>query len=220
MKFKYFFKEIIRGKTIGRALLFASLKELFATDSWLNDNYLVLEIGSESASHQRALPKKWNLKKSNYIKMPDSDYVVNAEDKFPFSDKEFDGVVIFNVLSVLNNYYQALIESLRVSKKFVIFNIPLISGIARHPKDFNRFTEDRLFDLLNGLRKEIKLNDFKIIPIGGSFSSAVSLIDTFLKFRIIRIPLYLLAILFDRLDHVIKRQCPMQYLVLIRKNDS
>ncbi len=32
--------------------------------------------------------------------------------------------------------------------------------------------------------------------------------------RLIRIPLYLLALLFDNIDKIIKRQYPMQYLVL------
>jgi len=44
-------------------------------------------------------------------------------------------------------------ESLRVSKRFIMFSIPLISGIARHPKDFNRFTENRLIEIINSLKR-------------------------------------------------------------------
>jgi hypothetical protein len=136
---------------------------------------------------------------------------------FPFKNSEFDGCVFFNVLYLIDNHMNCLKESLRVSKRFIMFNIPLISGIARHPKDFNRFTEDRLIEIINSLKKDFKIEEFKVIPIGGSFSSAVSLTDSYLRFRIIRIPIYLFAILFDKLDKIIKRNCPMQYLVLIKK---
>lgn len=214
MKFTYFLKEILRGKTIGRAMLFATLKELFEKEKWLNDGFKVLELGSEPASHQRAFPKFWQLKKSNYQPMEGIELIVNAEETFPFKDGEFDGTVFFNVLSVINNYLVCLEESLRVAKKFVMFNIPLISGIARHPGDFNRFPEDRLIEILENLGG---IKNSKIISIGGSFSSAVGLIDAYLKFRIIRIPIYLIAFLLDRLDKFINRQCPTQYLVLIRK---
>jgi hypothetical protein len=217
MKLNFFIKEIFKGKTIGRALLFATLKEFFDNEKWLNDKFSVLELGAEPASHQRTFPEFWQVKKSNYIEMKDIDFVVDAEKPFPFKNDEFDGCIFFNVLYLINNYMNCLRESLRVSKRFIMFNIPLISGIARHPKDFNRFPEDRLIEIFNSLNKDFKIEEFKIIPIGGSFSSAVSLIDSYLKFRIIRIPIYLFAILFDKLDKIIKRNCPMQYLVLIKK---
>lgn len=217
MKFRHFLKEIFRGKTIGRAMLFGELKDLFEKEKWLNDKFVVLELGSEPASHQRTFSKDWALKKSNYIQTSNIDFVINAEEKFSFKDQEFDGVVFFNVLYALKNWTNCLEESSRISKNFTIFNIPLISGIARHPNDFNRFPEDKLVDILENLKSKKLLQEYKIIPIGGSFTSAISLIDPFLKFRIIRIPVYLCGLLFDKLDKPIKRQCPMQYLVLIKK---
>jgi len=58
MNKKHFFKEIIRGKTMARASLSASLKDVFEKEDQLNKNLEILELGSEPASHQRVLPKK------------------------------------------------------------------------------------------------------------------------------------------------------------------
>jgi hypothetical protein len=84
MKLNFFIKEIFKGKTIGRALLFATLKEFFDNEKWLNDKFSVLELGAEPASHQRTFPKSWRVKKSNYIEMKDIDFVVDAEKTFSF----------------------------------------------------------------------------------------------------------------------------------------
>ncbi len=217
MRFRYFLEEILRGKAIGRAMLFIALKKFFEENPWLNNEFLVLELGSEPASHQRALPREWKIRGSNYQLMPGLDLIIDAEKRFPVSNNDFDGVIFFNVLPVIDDYMNCLKESLRVARKFILFNIPLISGTARHPKDFSRFPQDRLLAILDNLKKDFLISEYQIIPIGGSFSSAIHLIDPYLKFRIIRVPIYLLAILLDKLDMVIKRSCPLQYLVLIRK---
>ncbi|MBU0722716.1 hypothetical protein KKH46_00660 [Patescibacteria group bacterium] len=89
MIFKYFLFEILKGKSIGRALLFCELKNLFQKEKWLNNKYSVLEIGSEPTSHQRAFPKEWTLKQSNYIQISDLylDYIFSVEKKFLFQTK-------------------------------------------------------------------------------------------------------------------------------------
>lgn len=217
MKFEDFLKEIIKGKNIGRALLFTSLKDLFGRELWLGGDFSVLELGHISASHQRAYPENWKIKISDYRPSDNLDYIVDINKKFPFKSEFFDGVSFFNVFYLADDYINCLTESLRVSRRFVIFNSPLISGIAKHPTDLNRFTEDKLKDLLEKLKNEQILKEYKIIPLGGSFSSAVNLIDVYLRYRIIKIPFYLAAILLDKLDKMIKRNCPMQYLVLIKK---
>jgi hypothetical protein len=59
INFKYFVKEILRGKTLYRAFLSAGLIKLFQDENWLNDQFSVLELGAEPASHQRTFPKSW-----------------------------------------------------------------------------------------------------------------------------------------------------------------
>jgi len=44
INFKYFVKEILRGKTLYRAFLSTSLIELFRDENWLNDQFSVLEL--------------------------------------------------------------------------------------------------------------------------------------------------------------------------------
>jgi len=214
---KYFLKEILKGKNIGRAMLFDFLKKIFESEDWLNGKYTVLELGSAPASYHRALPSSWNLKRSNINSEGNLDYFVDAEKHFLFDDNYFDGVVFFNLIYLVDDYSNCLTESLRVSKRFIMFNAPLVSGIAPHPHDFNRFSKDRLIGILENLKIVFKPIDYQIIPIGGSFSSAVALFDIYLRFRLVKIPIYILAVALDRLDKFIKRDCPSQYLVLIKK---
>lgn len=212
-----FIKEVLRGKTLFRALLFIGLKELCGREKDLYQPLKVLELGSEPSSHQRAWPVAWQVSSSNIKSGAKIDFILDADQKFPLADRGYDGVAIFNVLYLINNYRQCLREALRVSKSFVIFNIPLVAALAPQPDDFNRFTFDRIREILAGLKQGGSAMNYQIIPVGGSFTSAVNAIDVYLKFRIIRLPVYLLARLLDQLDPKIKRQCPMQYLVLIRK---
>lgn len=217
MKSLNFIKEVLRGKTLFRAMLFIGLKELFSREKDLNQPLKVLELGSEPSSHQRAFPAAWQVSSSNIKPGAKIDFWLDAGQKFALADNSYDGVAIFNVLYLINNYRQCLNEALRVSKSFVIFNIPLVAALAPQPNDFNRFTFDRIKEILVGLKQGVPSINYQIMPLGGSFTSAVNAIDVYLKFRIIRLPVYLLARLLDRLDPKIKRQCPTQYLVLIRK---
>lgn len=217
MRFKYFFREILKGKTASRALLFAALTDLFEKEKWLNGNFSVLEIGGEPASHHRAFPKAWKITASNYLPKAGIEVIIDAGEKFPLKDGGFDGTVFFNVLYIIKNYENCLKESLRVSGKFIIFNSPLIAGIMSHPNDFNRFTEDRLCQILELLKKE-SVFEYRIIPLGGSFSSAANVLWPYLRFRIISVPVFSAAFFLDKLDKILKYRCPAQYLVLIKKN--
>jgi hypothetical protein len=211
-----FFSEIAKGKVMNRALAFVHVKTLIENNPWMAEAMDVIEIGSSAASHQRCFPSSWKVMHSNYIPMSGCTYIIDGNKPFLIDDNAVDGVVFFNVLYAITDYINCLEESLRISKSFVFFNIPLVSGIARHPVDMNRFTIDKLLDIFSVLQKRYAF-DYTIISVGGSFSSAVTLIDPFLKFRIIRLPVYVTAILFDKLDKIINRSCPQQYIVLLKK---
>lgn len=218
MRLSDFIKEVLKGKTLFRVLLFGGLKDLFNQQSWLSGPAKVLELGSEPASHQRALPRDWQLTTSNFNKAIKADLVLDAEQPFGLADDSYDGVVIFNTLYLINNYRQCLSESLRVASRFVIFNIPLVGSLAPQPTDYNRFPADRIKEIMSDLSGVWPSLTYQIIPLGGSFTSALNAIDVYLKFRIIRLPVYLLALALDKLDKRFKRHCPVQSLVLIKKS--
>lgn len=216
MNWLFFIKEVLRGKTIGRALISVNLSELFKQETWLDDNFSVLELGSEPASHQRLLPPQWKIVASNYKTMPNIDLVIDLEKPFPLTTGQFDGIICFNVLYIIDNYLNFFREALRVSKGFVLFQIPLIQCIVPHPHDYTRMTRDRIIKIMSELGEPAGAR-YSIIPLGGSFSSAVSLIDPYLKFRVAKLLFYLPALCLDRLDRFFKRECPLMYLVLIKK---
>ncbi len=210
------FREILKGKNIFRALLFQALKDFFILHVGMQRDAHVLEIGSDKASHQRALPRQWILHSANAKKMSDSEYVFDANTTFPFTENSFDGVVLFNTMYLIDTYEKCIAESVRVAKSFVMFNIPLVSGIAKDPLDYNRFTRDRI----EKMQKDMNMGDasWEIMPIGGSFSGCAVLIDPYLAFRPLRIICNCMAYFLDKLDAKIKRDAPIQYLVYIKKN--
>ena len=211
-----FWRELIKGKNLRRILIIEDLVQLFRQDIF-SSNFSVLELGGENASHQRYLPSSWNISVGNYVNLPNTDYVFDANTNFPFEDNKFDGVIFFNTLYAISNYFLCVSESIRVSKRFVIFNVPLVSNIAKHPTDFERFTEDKLNKMFSDLKSKYGNIRFKITKSGGSFSSALSLLDPYIKWRILRAVLYPLVLLLDKIDKKINYDCPMQYLVVIEK---
>lgn len=219
MNYKNIIKEILSDKSLARSLVNVAFARIIQEKTWLSKSMRILELGAESASHQKFFPKGWQLYPSNYKKKSEPGLIIDAENKFPLADDEFSGVVCLNTIYVINDYVNCFSESLRVAENFILFHVPLIQAIIPHPFDFTRLTEDRLVSLIGELKAKFKIEEFDIVPIGGSFSSAVSLIDPYLRFRILRLPIYLVAIFLDHLDKIIKRKCPMMYLILIKKHE-
>lgn len=217
MTWRYAYTEILHGKTVNRVLLHAGLRELFEIHPELSGEKKILELGNRPASHQRAYPKEWNLETSDIESHPDAEHVIDVDKRFPISDGAYEGVVYFNVVPMIVEIDNCFRESLRVARSFVIFNSPLISGMARDPLDMNRFTRDRLEYILERYCKEGLLTEYNIIGLGGSFSSALTAVTIYVRWKIFLIPFNTLALVLDRLDRLTARECPGQYLVLIKK---
>ena len=209
------YREIFKGKNISRVQVFSALTDFFKTHKEMLGALDILEIGKEPASHERTFPKAWKIHSANYIKKENTEYVFDASKKFPFADGQFDGTVMFNVLYLIEDYKLCLEECLRVSKNFVLFNVPLISGIAKDPNDYNRFTEDKIKLTIESVSGSSMT--YEIIPVGATFSASVALLDTYLRFKPVRIFFNLCSIPLDKLDKKIGRSCPIQYLVYIKK---
>lgn len=206
--------EVLRGKNLSRILLMGALKHLFKINPVLQESHSVLEIGYAPSSHHRVYPAAWKVEGANYVAGSGVTHVFDANQAFPISDGAFDGVVFMNVLPVIRNDDTLISEAVRCARKFVLFNVPLISGIARHPADYHRYTQDRLEALLE---EQQVLSRSHVFRVGASFTSAWSLIDPLLKWRLIRLLAYPAAILLDAADRTRDRECPMHYMCLILK---
>ncbi len=132
------------------------------------------------------------------------------------ADGAFDGVAFFNVIQALREYERCLAESIRVARRFVLLNSIHVSNIARHPRDYNRLTEDRLAATLDEIGRAVPI-EYRILPLGGAFTSAVSLIDPYLRFRLFRFVANCTAAVLDRLDRLARWEAPLQYLVWVKK---
>ena len=212
-----FFRELARGKSTSRSLLVAALAELFRRRPDLSGSFSVLELGSEPASHQRIFPSAWRITRANLAEGRGADPIFDANRPFPFPDGSFDAVVFFNTLYAIESYAGCVREAVRISRRFILFNAPHIAAFAPHPSDHHRFTVTELSALCDGLVRADRRIRYGIIPVGGSFTAAMSVIDPYFIFRIFRIPPALMAAILDLWDRHVGRSCPVQHLVLIEK---
>jgi hypothetical protein len=95
-----FWRELIKGKNLRRILIIEDLVQLFKQDIF-SGNLSVLELGGENASHQRYLPSSWDISAGNYVNLPNTDYVFDANTDFPFEDNKFDGVIFLILYTLL-----------------------------------------------------------------------------------------------------------------------
>lgn len=214
MNFLPFFKEIWMGKSVSRALQFSFLSTFFKSSEF--DRAIeVLELGSQPSSHMRTYPKSWTVRSSNIssIKGIELDYILDANQSLPFEGKTFDGVIAMGVFYTLEDPMFTITECLRVSKYFLLFSVPHISAIARDPLDLHRYTEDGIRSIIKKISNSTSCN---IVPIGGTFTSALSLVEPFLRFRVIKVFLGSMAFFLDKLDKITGRSVPIFYLVLIK----
>ncbi len=195
MKISYieFIREVYGGKTIGRIL--------FNDQVFLNCNKISGEIvdlaSGEKPSYYNFLPKDIKIKRSDYIKKSGVENYIDLNEILPFPDNTFDVVLMFNAIYILNDPTKTLSEIKRVLKpggKFFLSS-PVSNIETPEPVDFRRYT-------LEGLESEFKkvgFNEVIIKRYGDRFSSVANLIHPFVFLKTLRLVIYSLALIFDKL---------------------
>lgn len=206
-------KQILMNKTLYRIL--------FNWQIYQHCQNLKGEILDLAAGKQ---PSYYSYLKQRNISIIKADQASQAPDitidlNEPFSLKnQYETIFLFNTIYILESPEKTIKECYRFLKEngTLFFSSPFIYNESPEPHDYHRFTSEGLHKLLiNAGFKEIK-----IIPFGERFTAATSLINKFFLFNIIKIPIYSLAIILDRLvPKKIKRlhPCPLGYFCIARK---
>ena len=123
-------------------------------------------------------------------------------------DKEYDFVVIFNVLEHLLKPNLALKNLSKILKKNgkIIGSTPFIFRVHGAPKDYSRFTKDHLIELL----KSNNFENIQIFELGtGPFLACISLLRSYLKYLPIFYQLLVfLSLIIDRLIKLLIKTDP------------
>lgn len=178
---KHVILQSMRGKTINRLLMNASLREFK-----LHGKVLDLGAGTVRSSYFNFFRKQ-----SEYVvtsvdisaeRKPD--VVANLEDRLPLKSGEYDFVLCFNLLEHIYHHQQLLIEISRVLKAggALIGYVPFLVKYHPDPGDYYRYTEMGLHRLFQDTRfSDINIGYIGRGPLTAAWSQMEYLMPRFLR---------------------------------------
>lgn len=189
-----FLKNVIKGKSIYRILF---QKVVYRHRSFIRGNVLDLGAGANPSYYRYLDCNDCVFTKTDYVAKQGVDAVVDFTEPFPFSNESFDTVCIFHALYIAPDPANVLQEVCRVLKRegILVIAMPFVANEMPEPHDYHRYTAEGL-DLL------LKNSGFSPIireRIGERFSAAAYIISPFLYIWPLKLPVYAIALLFDRL---------------------
>jgi len=211
---KDFTAQIFRGKTIARILF---NEQVVSHCGELSGKVLDLASGGYS-SYMKYLRGDIELIKTDSLMKDGVATRVDFNEPLPFVDNEFDSVLFFNALYIVEDRVATLREVRRVLKEggTLYLSTPLLYGEIPEPVDYCRLTQQ-------GLEKELKEAGFKkvkIIRFGERFTAAANLLHPFFIFNTIRFVVYGVSLMLDRMipENVRKNNpAPLGYFCIITK---
>jgi SAM-dependent methyltransferase len=183
-----FASQVVQGKTLGRAL-FNMLVERHTQK--LTGRVLDLAGGG---SYEALLPRGIELVRTNLD--PQKGALVDFNRPLPYADASFDHVLLFNALYIAEDPPALMREVRRVlaSGGSALVSSPYLQNEMREPHDYTRLTSeglDRLFKQAGFARAVIE-------PFGERFSVAANLLHPFWLVWPVRLAVYSLARVLDR----------------------
>lgn len=187
-----------------------------------------LDLGGNSNSQYYDYISIENGSNITYSDLHDkSDNVLNMDftKPFPINDREYDNVIIMNVIEHLDGYDLCLREIKRILKNdgSLTGAVPFLFPVHMVPDDFHRPTESSLYMSL----KNSGFTDVEVTPIGfGRWTAAANLCGQNIKFKPFTLILYLLALFLDQFDKDSNKttngrfRFPMGYLFKARSYDG
>ena len=209
-----FIRQIFSGKSIYRILF---NKEVSIHCAGLKGSGLDL-AGSREASYYRFLPANIEVVKGNITTKGGVDKQIDFNVSLPFGNESFDFVLFFNAIYIAEDPVLILKEISRVLKPGgkLFLASPFISNEMPEPHDYQRFTSEGL----NKLFSPLFFSSWIIYNFGERFSSSSYLLHPVFYFNIVRLTVYSLALIGDRLIPKGWRRnypTPLGYFVVAKK---
>lgn len=209
-----FIKQVLKGKSVYRILFNWQVQENCAG---LTGEVLDLAAGA-GASYQRYLPGGLKVLKTDFYADNKPDKIVDFNQPLPFEDEAIENVFLFNALNIARKPEALLAEIYRILKpggQLFLSSLFMANEMAE-PKDYWRHGYDGLLKEL----QEAGFQEIKIHRIGERFSAAAHLLHPLWGFDFVRLFVFALALLLDRLiPKKLKKRypCPIGYFCVVRK---
>ncbi len=207
-----FTKQILRGKTLGRALFNQQVAHAAKTLSGR-----VLDIAGGAGSYVAFLPLHIELVRTD-VEAGEGVEVLDFNKPLPFADSSFNHVLLFNALYIAEDPEHLLREIFRVLKGggSALIASPFLQNEMREPHDFRRFTSEGLAVLFQASG----FTAYEVVPYGERFSVGANLLHSFWYFSVVRLLVYALARGLDRMIPRRLRQAhpaPIGYFCILTK---
>ena len=198
-KNKGFWYRLLKA-TFARRTLLRFLQNEAVLDMQLKGD--ILDLGGNSKSQYY---KYLNISDDSNLTYADkydkSNNVINMDftRPFPIKDKQYDYVLLMNVIEHLSDYDLCLAETKRVLRKEGRLTgvVPFLFPVHMVPDDFRRPTESSLYLSL----KNAGFSTIEVIAIGeGRWVAAANLCGQRIKFKPLTLLMYLAAFFLDGID--------------------
>lgn len=182
----------LSGKTIGRVFFNEAVRNI---GPGLKGRVLDL-AGGRSPSYLPLLPKTIELVRTDLAASPEV-IAVDMNKPLPFEDASFDAVLLLNALYAAENPESLAREIHRILKSGGLWFLasPFVANEMPEPHDYVRYTSEGLTRLC----RNAGFSDVAIENMGERASAATQLLHPFFLFNIVRVLVYPLALLADRL---------------------
>jgi SAM-dependent methyltransferase len=199
-------------------------REEYAALSKLCIGGAILDVGgSKKSGYHELIKGNHTITTGNIDASYGTDLIFDAEEKWPFEDASFDGVLFINILEHLYRYKAAVTEAKRVLKQggIVAGVVPFMFNVHGSPGDYFRYTRSTLEKVFS----EEGFADVRIQELGtGAFSVIYHCLLGFVRFEWLATPLIAFFGGIDKLIFALKpdnkmsaREMPLGYYFEARK---
>lgn len=214
-------KWIWRRKTLTRAMLNTRLSDEPTLEG------LVLDLGGGGEpTYKRLLNISGYFVNMDRIAEAGPTVVGDLESPYPFVTGCADTVILFNTLEHVYDYQHVVSEMHRVLKPGgrALIYVPFIFPVHVHQtekflvNDYFRYT----LSALERIFAKAGFTGIDIEPMGGLFFAIAEFLGIILRWRVIRLPVFLFCMLLERLYSICKpgvsaQRYPLAYFVVAQK---
>lgn len=169
---------------------------------------VLIDLG---AGKDPSYQKYWQITPSKLIR---ADMEIDLNKPLSFEDNYADAVFLFSVIYIIKKPEELIKEVFRILNKGgkLFLYSPFVFNESREPDDYLRFTSQGLQRLL----EQGGFADYRIMPIGGRFTSALYLSEKIFLVKIFKLFARIAALFLDKiypkkLDEL--HPCPLGYFI-------
>jgi SAM-dependent methyltransferase len=221
LNFFKFLPWFLRGKSISRAILNVELSSAPPL------NGITIDLGGgDGPTYKNLLKISGEFISMDAVPETNPSIIGNIEERLPFKDEYANNVLLCNVLEHVYGHRELINECFRILKPSGVLIIYVPFLIAVHRFQTKQFLIDDYYRYTQSSLEKMHLNagfiEVECTSHGGGFLVIGEILGAIIRFRIIRVPIFCLCILLEKMYGVFKpnlysNRFNLGYFVVSRK---